>query len=71
MNMLNIYQKIARENGVSVEEVKREIQAAIQEAYRNPSAEAAMIQCRIPRAGKLPTPEEVIDYVVSEVIKRQ
>ena len=33
MNMRKIYRKVAKEYGVSVEEVKREMQAAITDAY--------------------------------------
>ena len=36
MNMRKIYRKVAKEYGVSVEEVKREMQAAITDAYTNP-----------------------------------
>ena len=71
MNMCDIYRKIARENGVSVEEVKREMQAAINEAYKNPSPEAAMQQAAIPRSGKVPTPDELIRYAVAEAAKKQ
>ena len=36
MSMRKIYRKIARENGVSVKEVKEDMQAAITAAYQNP-----------------------------------
>ena len=36
MNMRKIYRKIAKENGVSVKEVRQEMQAAITEAYTSP-----------------------------------
>ncbi|MCO5384513.1 sporulation initiation factor Spo0A C-terminal domain-containing protein [Desulfosporosinus sp.] len=34
MNMRNIYRKIAKEHGVTVAEVKREMQAAIDFVYK-------------------------------------
>ena len=34
MGMRKIYRKIARQNGVTVEEVKRDMQSAINEASR-------------------------------------
>ena len=71
MSMRNIYRKIARENGVSVEEVKREMQAAINAAYKNPSPQSAMQQCAIPKTGKVPTTDELIRYVVAEACKKQ
>lgn len=70
MSMRNVYRKIAREHGVSVQEVKREIQTAINEAYKNPLPDMAMQQCRIPKKGKVPTPDEVIRFSVEEVLKR-
>ena len=36
MSMRKIYREIARKNGVSVKDVKRDMQAAIAAAYQNP-----------------------------------
>lgn len=54
----SIIRKISKENGVSVEEVRREMRFAIEAAYGNPNAEALTV----PRKGDVPTPEEFIDY---------
>lgn len=59
MNMKKIYRQIAKKNGVSVAEVKREIEAAIDAAYENPNFHA---QC-VYRAGDKPTPEEFIAHM--------
>lgn len=48
MNMRKIYRKVAKEYGVSVEEVKREMQAAITDAYTNPLNNNEIICKRIP-----------------------
>ncbi len=66
MNMRKIYRKIAKENGVSVREVRREMQAAITEAYTDPLNDNEITkayQNRVPRKGEIPTPEELICYL--------
>lgn len=66
MNMRKIYRKIAKENGVSVQEVRREMQAAITEAYTDPlnnNEITKAYQNRVPRKGEIPTPEELIHYL--------
>ena len=63
MNMRKIYRKVAKEYGVSVEEVKREMQAAITDAYTNPlnnNGITKTYQSRVPCKGEIPTPEELI-----------
>jgi len=59
----SIIRKIAKENGVSVAEARREMQAAINETYKNPNAAALAV----PRKGDVPTPEEFIVYVAQRV----
>lgn len=59
MNMRKIYRKVAKEYGVSVEEVKREMQAAITDAYTNPlnnNEITKAYQSRVPCKGEIPTP---------------
>ena len=60
MNMKKLYKKIARKNGVSVDQVKRDIQEAIDATYLSPNLYARCIPCK----GEKPTPEEFISYVV-------
>ncbi len=70
MSMRKIFRKIARENGVSVREVKEDMQAAITEAYRNPPKDGgvtAAYQRQVPRKGEIPTPEELIRYAAAKV----
>lgn len=62
----SIIRKVAKQNGVSVAEVKREMQAAIEAAYINPNA-AAMV---VPRKGTVPTPEELINYCAGIISPR-
>lgn len=68
MNMKKIYKKVAKQYGVSVREVEREIQAAITDAYTNPMREDGVTQVyqdNVPRQGEIPTPDEVIRYLVA------
>ena len=65
-NINNIYKKIAKKNGVSVRQVKKEIQKAINIAYINPNAEAQNITCK----NSIPTPDEMILYIAEKLTKK-
>jgi hypothetical protein len=58
-----VYKQIARKYGVSVAEVRRDMQAAINEAYENPNAAALAV----PKKGAIPTPEEFISHIAGKV----
>jgi len=58
-----IYREIAKKNRISVDEVKREMQAAINEAYANPNPQVM----NIPHKNAVPTIEEFVDYSVNEI----
>lgn len=58
-----IYKKIAKKHGVSIKEIKHEMQAAIDEAYKNPNVHAQSIHSK----GEIPTLDEVVDYIVQRV----
>lgn len=70
MSMRSIYRKIARQNRVSVNEVKVEMQKAIDAAWDNPNKTAgnAFMQYQVKPDGTKPTPEELIRFNV-ELIK--
>ena len=55
MNMEKIYKQVAKIHDVSVEEVKREMQAAINATFDG--------------KGKIPSTEEFIKYALSEIRK--
>ena len=70
MSMRKIYREIARKNGVSVKDVKRDMQAAIAAAYQNPPKDGgvtAAYQRQVPRKGEIPTPDELIRYMAGKV----
>ncbi|WP_304509699.1 sporulation initiation factor Spo0A C-terminal domain-containing protein [Anaerotignum sp.] len=66
--MKRIYQKIAKENGISVSDVKREMQAAIDSAYKNvrkSQTEKELLE-NITYQGDIPTVEEFIESISSK-----
>jgi hypothetical protein len=62
--MRKVYRKVARKYGVTVEEVKREMQSAIDETYNNSDNNdiTKAYQNKVPREGKIPTVDEFIRY---------
>jgi len=58
-----MYREIAKNNGVSMREVKGEMQAAIDDVYSNPNAQAL----KIPRQDKIPTIDEFVKYAVKQL----
>ncbi len=61
-----ILEQIALRNGVSVSEVRKEIEIALEIGRNNPDP---MVQARwreIPCKGEVPTFEEVLDYMAKE-----
>ena len=59
----SIYKRIAEKHGVTVKEVKKDMQEAIDSAYINPNLNAEIV----PRRNDVPTIDEFIEYVVSLV----
>lgn len=70
MKTKEILNKVAEANGVSVKEVYEEIQKAIDDAWQNPPNDGGVTvayQQKVPCKGKVPTPEELIHYMVREI----
>lgn len=70
MRMEKILKQIAKKNGVSIKEVRKEIQRSIDDAWENPPDDGGITtayQQKVPCKGKVPTPEEIIRYVVTEM----
>ena len=65
MNHRKIYRKIAKGNGVTVAQVKRKMQSALEYAYKNSN------NTRIIKAyqGEVPTPDEFIRCAVEKLKK--
>lgn len=60
-----IIKQIAKQNGVSVDEVRRDMEIAIKEAYQNPATRQEW--SRLFGEGIMPTPEEFICTISKEV----
>ena len=46
-----------------VEEIRKEMQIAIDEGLKSAEPQAVEFWKRVPRKGEKPTPEELIDYI--------
>ncbi|MGF7143229.1 hypothetical protein HNQ56_001652 [Anaerotaenia torta] len=60
----HIFERIAAEHNTTVEEVRREMEAAIRAGFNNPDPKVQAQWAKIPRKGDIPTPDELITYVV-------
>lgn len=71
MSMRQVYRKIAKKHGVSVEEVKNDMQEALNHAYNNTSKEETtkLFQNQIPKRDQIPTPEEFIQFAANNLNK--
>ena len=63
MNAKKALEQIAKREGVSVEIIRREIEIAMADAWRNPDSHVQALWAAIPHAGEHPTPEECITYL--------
>ena len=57
------YRKIAKKHGITVREVKRDMQEVINSAYENPNFYA---NC-VPRESDIPTIDEFVVYMVNRI----
>lgn len=65
--MKQILKQIAKENHVTPEEVRFEIQAAIQIGMNSSDPDVRQRWAEIPKKGDVPTPEEVIVFLFTQV----
>ncbi|MBQ8825163.1 MAG: hypothetical protein IJZ64_08065 [Ruminococcus sp.] len=71
MIIKNILNQIAMENNISLEEVRKEITYAIEEAMRSDDPIAKNLWSQISKNGETPTPEETIEFICSLIINNQ
>lgn len=71
MSNRKIFRKIAKENKLTVAEVKQDMQSALENAFKNPNNNGVIkaFQDRVPRKGEVPTPEEFIKYAATNMVK--
>lgn len=60
MNFTQIFERIAAEQNTTVQEVHREIEIVIRAGFNNPDPKVQEQWARIPRAGDVPTPDELL-----------
>lgn len=64
---MDIFKKVAAANGVSAEEVSKEISKAIDLAFKNADGKEKINLEEIPCDGDKPTPEELIAYIINRI----
>lgn len=62
--------KVAKQNGVRIEDVRREIEIAIAAGKTNPDPKVQAYWKGIPCEGEYPTPEEFITFLSKQVSPR-
>lgn len=62
-----LLERLARVNGVTVEDMRKKIAARISAGMDDPDPERRAQWEHIPHAGELPTPEEWLEYVVKKL----
>lgn len=67
-----IYKKIAKEHGVTWQEVRADMQVALNHAYTDPNRDILNVvrQREVKKKGEIPTPEEFIKYAKTTVSER-
>ena len=67
-----LYRKLAKKHGVTVAEVKQDMQEAINTVYTDPDKNLINIKAQnaVPRMGDIPTPDELIRYAAAEVRRK-
>ena len=61
-------EQLAIQKGISVAEIREEIEIAIDAAMQNPDPAAQAHWAEIMKSGKKPTPEEFIEYISGKVL---
>lgn len=70
MKIDRILEKIAIQNGVSVSEVRSEMQHAIDEGMKNPDPKVQEYWSAIPHKSEKPTLEEVLVHLTKKAKKK-
>lgn len=63
----HLFERLARERNITVEEMRTIISARIEEGWNNPDLEKRAQWRKIPCAGEMPTPDEWLRYVVEKL----
>ncbi len=68
MEFKELMEKVAKKHGTTAMEVYSEIQKVIDVGMKDPDEEVQKNWKRIPYEGEKPSPEELIQYLVSEIL---
>jgi len=63
----HIFERLARERGITVEETRAIISARIESGWNDPDSEKRAQWRKIPCTGELPTPDEWLRYAVEKI----
>ncbi len=66
MDFTHIFEEIAAQNNTTMEEVWREMEAAIWAGVNSRDPKVRAQWAKIPRKGNIPTPDELIDYFAKQ-----
>lgn len=64
-----LFERLARERNITVEELRKQIEARIEKGWNNPDSEKRVQWRKIPCEGERPTPEEWLKYAVEKLQK--
>lgn len=62
-----LFERLACERGITVEEMRAIISARIEKGLHDPDPEKRAQWERIPCAGEIPTPDELLRYIVEKL----
>ena len=63
----HIFERLARERGITVEEMRANISTRIEKGWNDPNPEKRVQWRSIPCKGELPTPDEWLRYAVERI----
>ena len=63
----HIFERLARERGITIEEMRAIISARIESGWNDPDPEKRAQWRKIPCAGSIPTPDEWLRYAVEKI----
>ncbi len=63
----HIFERLARERGIAVEEMRTIISARIEKGWNDPDPEKREQWRKIPCSGEIPTPDEWLRYAVEKL----
>ncbi len=66
----HLFERLARERGITVEEMREIISARIERGWNDADLERRAQWRKIPCAGEIPTPDEWLKYVVEKQERR-